>query len=92
MVAGLPEGRSEGSHNPCCSFVDCPVARTVEGQHRTLCLEVARRSPDLKVLAGAFAFRVAVVSEMAGCQALHMNMAVQNGSHLMQQQCCIVLA
>ena len=81
-----------GKHNLCCSLADCPVAHTVEGQHRTLCLEVAQRSPDLKVVAGAFACCAAAMAEMVGCQVLHTNMAVQNGWHLMEQQCCMVLA
>lgn len=80
-----------GKRNQCCSLADCPVAHTVEGQHRTLCLEVAQRSPDLKV-AGAFACCAAAVAETVGCQALHTNMVVQNGWHLMEQQCCMVLA
>lgn len=41
---------------------------------------------------GAFACYAAEVAEMVACQVLHMNMALQNGSHLMKQQCCIVLA
>ena len=81
-----------GKHNLCCSLADCPVPHTVEGQHRTLCLEVAQRSPDLKVVAGAFACCAAAMAEMVGCQVLHTNMAVQNGWHLMEQQCCMVLA
>jgi hypothetical protein len=55
-------------------------------------LEVAHRSPDLKVVAGAFACCAAAVAEKVGSQVLHMNMVLQNGSHLMEQQCCIVLA
>lgn len=42
--------------------------------------------------AGAFACYAAVVAETVGCQVLHMNMALQNGSHPMKQQGCIVLA
>jgi hypothetical protein len=42
--------------------------------------------------AGAFACYTAAVAEAVGCQVLHMNMALQNGSHLMKQQHCIVLA
>lgn len=81
-----------GKRNLCCSLADCPAEHTVEGQHRTLCLEVAPRSPDLKVVAGAFACCAVAVAETVGCQALHTNMAVQNGWHLMEQQCCMVLA
>jgi hypothetical protein len=39
--------------------------------------------------AGAFACYAAAVAEAV---VLHMNMALQNGSHLMKQQHCIVLA
>lgn len=81
-----------GKRNQCCSLADCPVVHTVEGQHRTLCLEVAQRSPDLKVVAGAFAYCAAVMAEMVGCRALHTNMEVQNGWDLMEQQCCMLLA
>ena len=86
MVAGLLEGRSAGSRNLHRSLADCPVVRIVQDhQHRTLCLEVAHRNSDLKVGSAA-------VAETAGSQVLHMNMVLQNGSHLMEQQCCIVLA
>lgn len=77
-----------GKRNLCCSLADCPVVHTVESQHRTLCLEVAQRSPDLKVVAGAFACCAVAV----GCQPLHTNMAVQDGWHLMEQKCCMILA
>lgn len=83
-----------GKRNLCCSLADCPVVHTVESQHRTLCLEVAQRSPDLKVVAGAFACCAVAVAETetVGCQPLHTNMAVQDGWHLMEQQCCMILA
>jgi hypothetical protein len=72
-----------GKRNLCCSLADCPVVHTVESQHRTLCLEVAQRSPDLKVVAGAFACCAVAVAETE---------TVQDGWHLMEQQCCMILA
>jgi len=93
VVAGLLEGRSTGSRNLHRSLVHCPVVHIVQDHpHRTLCLEVAHRSPDLKVVAGAFACCAAAVAETAESQVLHMNMVLQNGSHMTEQQCCIVLA
>lgn len=93
MVAGLLDAHSAGSRNLRRTLADYPVVHIVQDhRHRNLCLEVARRSPDLKVVAGAFACCAVVAAEMAGCQVLHMNMVLQNDSHQLEQQGCIVLA
>jgi hypothetical protein len=92
VVPGLLEVRWAGSRNLRRSLEDCPVVRIVQVHwHMTLCLEVAHRSPDL-VGAGAFACCAVAVAEMVGCQVLHMNMVLQIGQHLREQQCCIALA
>ena len=91
VLPGLQKDQSAGScHTMCCNPADAPAAHTAEDSPPYL--EAARKSLGLEEEAAAFACCAAVVAEMVGCQVHHMNIALQNESHLMEQWCCIVLA
>ena len=91
VVPGLQKDHWAGSrHTMCCNPADAPAAHTAEDSPPYL--EAARKSLGLEEEAAAFACCAAVVAEMVGCQVHHMNIALQNESHLMEQWCCIVLA
>jgi hypothetical protein len=92
VVPGLQKDRPPGSHMSRCNFVNAPAAHIGEGRYMPPCLEAARKSPGLEEVAAAFAYCAEVVAETVGRQVHRMNIALQDDSHLMEHQCCMVLA
>lgn len=86
-VPGLQKDHLAGSHMPRYNLVNAPAAHIGEGRYMPPYLE-GQKSPGLEEVVAAFA----CCAEVVGCQVHHMNIALRNDSHLMEQRCCTVLA